>query len=331
MEFDARDTTYVKKDGVGVIYLAGGCFWGMEKLMQSIPGVLRTISGYSNGRSNKIPTYEMVCTGKTGFRETVRVEYKIDKISLYAILFAYFNTIDPTVENRQGNDVGSHYQTGIYYIDEESEYVVKYVANIEKTRYKDFAVELKPLESFYEAEEYHQDYLNKNPGGYCHITPAQIQRASKIIIDPVMYLRPSDTEISDTLTTEQYLVTQKGATEIPFENEFWDQKDRGIYVDIVTGEPMFSSKDKYDSLCGWPSFSKSIDANVIVSLEDNSLGMNRIEVKSRAGNSHLGHVFEGDPKSPTGTRFCINSASLRFIPFDKMEEQGYGYLLIHLE
>lgn len=327
MESTVNDKTYVKEEGTGVIYLAGGCFWGMEKLMQSIPGVIRVTSGYANGHSKEEPTYEMVCTGRTGYRETVRVEYKTNEVSLHTLLFAYFNAIDPTIKDRQGNDRGSQYQTGIYYIDRASESIVKHVADIERTRYKTFAVEIKPLESFYEAEEYHQDYLDKNPCGYCHITKTEIEQVSKIIVDPAKYIKPADTKISEMLTDQQYSVTQRSATEPPFENELWDHKERGIYVDIVTGEPLFSSKDKFDSSCGWPAFSKGIDANTLVSLEDDSCGMRRTEVRSRAGNSHLGHVFQCDPDSPNGTRFCINSAALRFIPYDKMEEEGYGYLL----
>ncbi len=331
MEDPSIDNTYLKEDGVGVIYLAGGCFWGMEKLMKTIPGVLRTASGYANGRSKEAPTYEMVCTGTTGYRETVRVEYKKNEISLNAILFAYFSAIDPTIENGQGNDSGSQYQTGVYYTDEESGSIVKYLANIEQARYKTFAVEIKPLESFYEAEEYHQDYLGKNPEGYCHITSAEMQRVSKMLIDPARYKRPSDIQIPYKLTEEQYNVTQKGTTEPPFENKFWDYNERGIYVDIVTGEPLFSSKDKFDSACGWPSFSKEIDPNALVFIKDHSYGMIRTEVRSRIGNSHLGHVFYNDPESPSGTHFCINSASLRFVSYDKMEELEYGYLLKYME
>lgn len=170
----AVDSTYVKEDGIDVIYLAGGCFWGMEKLMQEIPGVVRATNGYANGHPGEIPTYEAVCTGRTGYRETVRVEYNPLQISLSGILFAYFCAIDPTVKNRQGADIGSQYQTGIYYIDDASERAVKIAADEERGRHAVFAVEIKPLESFYDAEEYHQDYLYKNPGGYCHISPSKI-------------------------------------------------------------------------------------------------------------------------------------------------------------
>lgn len=331
MEMDFKDETYKKEDGIGVIYLAGGCFWGLEKLMQNIPGVIRGTSGYANGDPSLRPTYKEVCTGRTGYRETVRVEYSEDRISLDAILFTFFAAIDPTVRNRQGNDIGSQYQTGVYYTDERSGATVAHVADVERARHKNFAVETEPLKSFYDAEEYHQDYLDKNPGGYCHITPAEIKMAEKIIVDPAKYRRPSDDEVRKKLTKEQYYVAVDSGTEPSFRNEFWDHKEKGIYVDIITGEPLFSSKDKFESPCGWPAFSKAIDPNTIVYLKDDSFGMRRTEARSRAGNSHLGHVFYGDPDSPNGVRFCINSLSLRFIPFADMEREGYGYLREYTE
>ncbi len=326
METAFKDGTYKKEVGTGVIYLAGGCFWGLEKLMQSIPGVIRVTSGYANGDPSVKPTYSEVCKGGTGYRETVRVEYKEDKISLDAILFTFFAGIDPTVKNRQGNDIGSQYQTGIYFTDERSGATIAHVAGVERSRHKNFAVEIEPLKSFYDAEEYHQDYLDKTPGGYCHITPAEIKMAEKITVDPAKYRRPSDDEVKKRLTKEQYYVVVDSGTEPPFRNEFWDHKEKGIYVDVVTGEPLFSSKDKFESPCGWPAFSKAIDPNTVVYLKDYSLGMVRTEVRSRAGNSHLGHVFYGDHGSPNGVRFCINSLSLRFVPFADMDREGYGYL-----
>jgi len=326
MTFAFKDETYISEKGTGVIYLAGGCFWGLEKMMQSIPGVVRATSGYANGDASIKPEYREVCSGRTGYRETVRVEYREEKISLDAILFAFFGAIDPTVKNRQGNDIGSQYQSGVYFTDENSAKIVEHVVKVEKMRHKNFAVEIKPLESFYDAEEYHQDYLDKNPGGYCHITPAEIKMVEEMIVDPAKYRRPEDEEIKKRLSKEAYMVAVESGTEPSFNNEFWDHKENGIYVDAVTDEPLFSSKDKFESPCGWPAFSKPIDPNTIVYLNDNSFGMRRTEVRSRAGNSHLGHVFHGDPHSPNGTRFCINSLSLRFIPFSEMEKKGYGYL-----
>lgn len=310
-----------------VIYLAGGCFWGIEKLMRSIPGVTDTESGYANGTCEEDADYNTVCSGKTGFRETVRVEYDSEKVSLDALLLAYFYVIDPTATNRQGNDKGPQYQTGIYYTNEKAKETVERIAAVEKGRTEDFAVETGPLLNYYPAEEYHQDYLEKNPGGYCHIPNAEIELFSKLTIDPGDYRKPAAETIRDRLTSEQYRVTQKNGTEKPFRNKFWDQFEKGIYVDIVTGEPLFSSTDKFESGCGWPAFSKPIEEPAIVEKEDRSHGMRRIEVRSRSGDSHLGHVFTGDPESPNGVRYCINSASLRFIPYEKMKAEGYGYLL----
>lgn len=314
-----------------VIYLAGGCFWGMEHLMQSIPGVIDAQSGYANGTGESDANYQTVCSGKTGFRETVRVEYDPQQVSLDALLLAYFYVIDPTVENRQGNDRGTQYQTGIYYTNDKARETVERIADIERERSKKFFVEIGPLINFYPAEEYHQDYLDKNPTGYCHIPQKEIQLFSNLHIDPGDYQKPAAESIRDKLTAEQYRVTQESATERPFDNEFWNQFEKGIYVDVVTGEPLFSSSDKYESGCGWPAFSRPIETPAVVELPDNSYGMHRTEVRSRAGNSHLGHVFTGDPESPNGVRYCINSAALRFIPYAKMEEEGYGYLLYLFE
>ena len=188
-------------------------------------------------------------------------------------------------------------------------------------------MELSPLLNFYPAEEYHQDYLIKNPNGYCHIPREEIELFSCLRIDPGDYRKPADEAIRDRLTEEQYRVTQENGTEYAFRNEFWDSFEKGIYVDVVTGEPLFSSIDKFESGCGWPAFSKPIEVPAIIELPDNSHGMRRTEVRSRAGDSHLGHVFTGDPESPNGVRYCINSAALRFIPYAKMEAEGYGYLL----
>ena len=310
-----------------VIYLAGGCFWGIEHLMQSIPGVIDAKSGYANGYRAEDATYQRICTTDTGFRETVRVEYDPQQVSLDALLLAYFYVIDPTVQNRQGNDVGTQYQTGVYYTNDSAKETVERIAEIERSRSREFHVEIGPLLSFYPAEEYHQDYLANNPGGYCHIPLEEIRLFSSLRIDPGDYQKPAAEAIRDKLTQEQYTVTQENGTEYPFYNEFWNQFEKGIYVDIVTGEPLFSSTDKYESSCGWPAFTKPIEAPSVVYLEDSSHGMQRIEVRSRAGNSHLGHVFLDDPESPNGVRFCINSASLRFIPYAHMEAEGYGYLM----
>ena len=310
-----------------VIYLAGGCFWGIEALMQSIPGVIDAQSGYANGTGQADANYPTVCAGNTGFRETVRVEYDPEQVSLDALLLAYFYVIDPTVENRQGNDIGSQYQTGVYYTNDEARETVERIADMERSRSRAFFVEIGPLVNFYPAEDYHQDYLEKNPDGYCHIPLEEMKLFSQLRIDPGDYQKPAAETIRDKLTAEQYHVTQESGTERPFANEFWNRFEKGIYVDVVTGEPLFSSTDKFESGCGWPAFSKPIEQPAVVELPDDSHGMHRTEVRSLAGDSHLGHMFTGDPESPNGVRYCINSASLRFIPYAKMEAEGYGYLL----
>lgn len=238
-----------------VIYLAGGCFWGLEQLMQSIPGVIDAQSGYANGTGAEDADYETVCTGETGFRETVRVEYDPEQVSLDALLLAYFYVIDPTVKNRQGNDWGSQYQTGVYYTNDAAKETVERIAGIERGRIREFHVEIGPLINFFPAEEYHQNYLEKHPGGYCHIPRDEIKLFSKLRIDPGDYRKPAAEAIRDKLTDEQYRVTQESGTERPFSNEFWDKFEKGIYVDVVTGEPLFSSTDKFESGCGWPAFS----------------------------------------------------------------------------
>jgi peptide methionine sulfoxide reductase msrA/msrB len=331
MNLTGIDETYTEQEGIDVIYLAGGCFWGIEKLMQSIPGVVEATSGYANGAGEEEPTYMSVSTGRTGYRETVRVEFDPEKVSLDAILFAYFHVIDPTIENAQGNDIGSQYQTGVYYTDEASKEVVERIAEIERGRHEKFFVEIGPMERFYDAEEYHQDYLDKNPGGYCHILKEEFENISNMIVDPGDYPRPTDTEIKEMLSDVQYRVTQENGTEAPFQNEYWDNHERGIFVDVVTGEPLFSSRDKFDSGTGWPSFSDAIDINAIIFVVDNSHGMVRTEVRSRAGDLHLGHVFYGEPTTPNGTRYCINSAALRFVPYEEMEAEGYSYLTAYVE
>lgn len=310
-----------------VIYLAGGCFWGLEKLMQSIPGVVDAISGYAGGTSEADANYEAVCGGRTGFRETVRVAYDPAAVSLDALLLAYFDVIDPTQRDRQGNDIGTQYQTGIYYTDDAAKQTVERIADLEKGRSERFFVEIGPLVNFFPAEEYHQDYLDKHPGGYCHIPLQKMQTFSKLAIDPGDYQRPAQEIIREKLTADAYAVTQQDATEPPYTGAHWNTHDKGIYVDIVTGEPLFTSLDKYESTCGWPAFAAPIEQPAVREKRDISHGMVRTEVRSRAGDSHLGHVFEDDPESPSGLRYCINSAALRFIPADEMAAAGYGYLL----
>lgn len=318
-----------QNQNIQTIYFAGGCFWGIEKLYESINGVLDAESGYANGKQEIIPNYEKVIQNNTGYKETVKVTFDPSKVTLEQLLKAFFHVIDPTVKNRQAYDIGTQYQTGIYYTDTNSEKIIRRFAETEKQKYTNFAVEIEPLKNFYLAEEYHQNYLNKNPQGYCHIAPNIFKNINEIIapqsteFQKPKFTKNSQKELKEKLTPLQYEVTQNAATERPFTGEYWDFYEKGIYVDITTGEPLFSSLDKFQSSCGWPSFKAPIDKNSIAYEKDTSYGMVRTEVKSKTGNAHLGHVFEGEAESPNGIRYCINSAALKFIPYDKMKEEGY--------
>lgn len=321
-------------ENLSEIYFAGGCFWGTEHFMKQIDGVKSTEVGYANGYTEN-PTYQEVCTGDTGFAETVKVSYDPEEVDLKLLLELYFKTIDPTSLNRQGGDRGTQYRTGIYYIDDNDLPIIKEVIKEVAPKYnKPIVVEVEPLSNFYNAEGYHQDYLDKNPGGYCHLSPDLFdfaKKANTVKKGKKVYQKPDDATLRSTLTDEQYAVTQKNATEHPFRNEYWNEFREGIYVDITTGEPLFISTDKFNSDCGWPSFSKPIDKKLIKENMDTSHGMKRVEVRSHAGDAHLGHVFTDGPAESGGLRYCINSASLRFIPKDKMEKEGYGEYLHMLE
>lgn len=308
------------------IYLAGGCFWGVEEYFSNVNGVLDAVSGYANGKIDET-NYQLI--KQTGHAETVHVTYDQNIVSLREILLHYFRIIDPTSVNRQGNDVGTQYRTGIYYTDENELNTIQQVIAEKQQKYDEpIAVEVLPLDNFVVAEEYHQDYLKKNPNGYCHIDTNQ---AHYPVIDEANYPKPSQEELKEKLTPEEYAVTQENKTERAFSNRYWDQFVDGIYVDIVTGEPLFSSRDKFDSGCGWPSFTRPISPDVVEYQKDTSFNMTRIEVRSRSGDSHLGHVFDDGPQEEGGLRYCINSLSIRFVPKDQMEAEGYGYLLEYIE
>lgn len=310
------------------IWLAGGCFWGTQAYMSRLPGVAQTTVGYANGRTEN-PTYEDVCRRNTGHAETVHVRYDPARISLENLLTQYFTTIDPTVCNRQGNDIGSQYRTGVYYTDSaDLPAIRRVVADLQKQYDRPVVTEVEPLRRYDPAEEYHQDYLDKNPGGYCHVSFDTLPVPDEIPPPavPAAWTRPDDATLRATLTNEQYRVTQKGETERPFTGAYDKSDSPGIYVDIVTGEPLFSSRDKYDAGCGWPSFTRPINPAAVIEWRDKSHGMDRVEVRSRAGDTHLGHVFPDGPTDGGGLRYCINSASLRFVPLTEMDARGYGFL-----
>ena len=323
-----------KKKGYGmekrsVIYLAGGCFWGTEHFMKQVRGVEKTRVGYANSALSD-PSYEQVCSGATGAAETVEVVYGPAVVGLPLLLNLYFLTIDPTSLNRQGGDIGTQYRTGIYYTDTaDLPFIREALSRTERSYDEPLVVEIGPLENFYPAEKYHQDYLDKNPGGYCHIDSRLFDVARRANSENAgkpepRYIKPDEAVLRTTLTPRQYAVTRQNATEPPFDNEYWNEKRDGIYVDITTGEPLFLSTDKFDSSCGWPSFSRPIADSLVCRRTDLSHGMSRVEVRSVTGDAHLGHVFTDGPRESGGLRYCINSASLRFIPREEMMAAGYG-------
>lgn len=327
MHSDNKQTKNMEK--TRTIYLAGGCFWGVQHFMDNIYGVVTTEVGYANGKKEFVnPSYQQVCTGKTDFAETVKVTYDDNIIDLRRLLHYYFMIIDPTMLNQQGHDVGTQYRTGIFYTEPDDRYVIEEYLKMKSKEYKQpLVVEAEPLENFYSAEEYHQEYLDKNPSGYCHVNPSMFKMVAKESREFAKYISKDKEELKKELTPLEYEVTQNSATEQPFNNKYWDEERPGIYVDITSGEPLFVSTDKFDSGCGWPSFSRPISDGKVMNKEDYSLGMVRTEVRNQTGMSHLGHVFDDGPSSKGGKRYCINSASLRFIPKDEMKAQGYGEYL----
>ena len=307
------------------IWLAGGCFWGLQAYLDRLYGVNETVVGYANGNTTR-PTYEQVCYQNTGHAETVSIDYEDSKIPLSTLLEYYFKVVDPTSLNRQGNDRGIQYRSGIYYLDTADLPLIRQaMAEEQKKHSSPLVVEVLPLKHFFAAEEYHQKYLDKNPAGYCHIDLSSLDE------DPgakhnraILRAKPDPAELRQRLTPLQYHVTQQAGTEPPFHNEYYENHHNGIYVDIVSGTPLFSSRNKYDSGSGWPSFTRPIDPAALQTRTDRSLFEARTEVRGRDSDSHLGHVFADGPRDKGGLRYCINSAALRFIPLEQMQEQGYG-------
>ena len=308
------------------IYLGGGCFWGTQGYFDRIKGVEFTQVGYANGKSKDTSYYEI---SNTDHAEVVRVKFNANVVDINEILEHYFRIIDPFSINKQGNDIGRQYRTGIYYNDESLKPIIIEFIRAKQAKFdKKIAVEIEPLKNYVEAEEYHQKYLEKNPNGYCHI---DLNLANKPLYDESKFKLPSKDELKNTLSDLEYRVTQEKATERPYSSKYDKFDERGIYVDIVSKKPLFSSSDKYDAGCGWPSFTKPITTDATSYNRDLSYGMDRIEVTSRQSGSHLGHVFDDGPSDKGGLRYCINGASLEFIPYDEMDKRGYAEYKVYVK
>ena len=306
------------------IYLGGGCFWGLQGYIRQIPGIVSTEVGYANGPTTN-PSYEDVCHD-SGHVEALKVIYDADTLSLNHLIQYFLRAIDPFSINKQGGDEGIQYRTGIYYTHNEDKSIIDgTLARAQSFESKPFTIEVLPLDNYYSAEEYHQDYLDKNPNGYCHIPLGLSQEP---LIDDSAYNKPTEKEL-EALSPQEFEVTQNAATDAPFSHELTDEFKSGLYVDVTTGEPLFASSRKFESHCGWPSFTKPIAKDVIRYYKDNSHGMQRVEVRSRIGNAHLGHVFEDGPNG--SLRYCINGSALKFIPKNELLGTKYEYLIPYID
>jgi peptide methionine sulfoxide reductase msrA/msrB len=335
----SKEDEMVDKKSAGTLEkatFAGGCFWCMEPPFQKLEGVLSVTPGYTGG-NKKNPTYEQVCSGTTGHLEAIEIVFDPEKISYTDLLDVFWRQIDPTDSGGQFADRGHQYKTAIFYHDDRQKKLAeesRAALNSSGRFPRPVVTEIIPASEFYPAEKYHQDYYKKNPLRYKLYRQGSSrdsylekvwssQKAEKGSVRPRAYKKLSEEEICRKLTPLQFQVTQDNGTEPPFDNQYWNNKKEGIYVDVVSGEPLFCSVHKFESGTGWPSFFRPLEPDNIAKKEDRRMSMLRTEVRSRHAGSHLGHVFNDGP-SPTGLRYCINSAALRFIPKDDLEKEGYG-------
>ena len=326
-----------RDNGLRVATFAGGCFWCAEADLEKLPGVVKVVSGYTGGNQEN-PSYEQVSSGATGHIEAVQVYYDPTRVTYEELLSYLWKHIDPTDSGGQFVDRGSQYRSAIFYHDEEQKRLAeKSKEDLSRSGKfnKPIVTEIVKFTKFYEAEDYHQDYYKKNAlkyqfyrfnSGRDQFLTGAWGKDPETVKGKKVYQKPDDATLKKRLTPLQYEVTQKEGTEPAFQNEYWDSKREGIYVDVVSGEPLFSSLEKFDSGTGWPSFTRPLESANIVEKEDRSFFTKRIEVRSKHGGSHLGHVFNDGPP-PTGLRYCMNSASLRFIPKGDLEKEGYGEYL----
>ncbi|MEX0933833.1 MAG: peptide-methionine (R)-S-oxide reductase MsrB [Candidatus Paceibacterota bacterium] len=344
--------------GEAVAYFAGGCFWCVESDYEKLEGVRETISGYMGGET-KNPSYNQVASGDTAHRETVKVVYDPSHVSYRDLVLHLLMHSDPTDEDGSFYDRGHQYTSAVYYqTDEERQIAEDVIKDVEAQNVfgkKTIATKVEPAGEFWVAEDYHQDYYKENPVQYSYYRAgsgrdAFIESAwgdgqydelfeggdpkspsaearEKEARGWKNFKKPTDAQLSTLLTPLQYKVTQEEGTERPFKNEYWDNHDEGIYVDIISGEPLFSSTEKFDSGTGWPSFLKPIDENFVTEHQDYKLIIPRTEIRSRYADSHLGHIILDGPKENDRVRYCMNSAALRFVPKEKMAEEGYGDFL----